>query len=681
MKRHQLLAVAVTFCSLLPINSILAEPLTPEKLQQIERPTGVSISPDSHYLAVTMTHGDLNKNKNVSELRFYAFPPTKGLSKPIQTLTGVSNLRWCPAKSGPTRCLLIKSEKEQSQAFLFNPAEGSLKQITHQEGGISQPVWSPDGLAVAYTSRVKRSSPISPVPTEGNTGRLYDDLFLRRWTQYYDGKFEHLFLQKLDSQAATDLTPFDRDFAPTSSTYSGADNCCFSGDGSRLFYSAPPARGHAFDTNYDVYELDLKTRQIRNLTGANPAADFGPRLSADGTRVYFWSHKRVGYESDRPQIRSIDSNHPGEIRTEEGLNRPLGVSEWLSTADGGAVYSFLDKEQYYLAVTKDNQSRQIDLKGLGPHSLSIDSGGRILACTTTSLAHPPTVTIVDLNSGLSRDFQVSTSTSKLELSDQIENVSIQVNGGQMGFWIIKPRHFDPSKKWPVAMLIHGGPQGAWTNDWSLRWNAQVWAARGYVVVMPNPRGSSSRSLQFQDEVSRDWGGRPYQDLMQCLDYLHSLPYIDKDRTLAAGASFGGYMVNWIAVHSQRFRALVTHCGVWNLDSMYGTTDETWFSDWEFGGVPWGPNRPVDYDKFSPHRYAEKLAQYKTPHLVVHNDLDFRCPVNQGLELFTALQRQGVPSRFLGFPDEGHWVTKPNNSVRWYREVFQFVEQHCPPGPK
>jgi dipeptidyl aminopeptidase/acylaminoacyl peptidase len=248
----------------------------------------------------------------------------------------------------------------------------------------------------------------------------------------------------------------------------------------------------------------------------------------------------------------------------------------------------------------------------------------------------------------------------------------------MQMWILKPPGFDPKLKWPLVYLIHGGPQGAWEDGWSFRWCPELWAAQGYVVALPNPRGSTGFGQKYVDEISGDWGGKCYEDLMRGVEYMESQPYIDKDRIAAAGASFGGYMMNWFAVNTNKFKCLITHCSVWNFESMYATTDELWFDEWEHGGPPWGKNRH-SYEKHSPHRLAANLAKFKTPMLVIHNDLDFRCPIGQGHELFTTLQRLKVPSRMVNFPDEGHWVLKPKNSEYWHKEVFAWLTKYVTPG--
>jgi dipeptidyl aminopeptidase/acylaminoacyl peptidase len=307
---------------------------------------------------------------------------------------------------------------------------------------------------------------------------------------------------------------------------------------------------------------------------------------------------------------------------------------------------------------------------------SVSANGGTIAYTAARMHRPADVFVGETN--------VSKANEKLlgELDlPKPESVEVPVEGAKMQMWVLKPPGFDEKKKWPVAYLVHGGPQGAWEDGWSFRWNAQVWAAQGYVVVMPNPRGSTGFGFKFMDEITGDWGGKCYRDLVAGLDFVEKLPYVDKDRIGSAGGSFGGYMMNWFAVNpvAKRFKCLITHCSVWNFESMWGTTDELWFDEWEHGGLPW--TQPAKYAEFSPHKKAGEFAKNKTPMLIIHNDLDFRCPIGQGHELFSALQRQGVPSRFVNFPDEGHWVLKPRNGQHWHKEVFAWMAKYAPPGGK
>jgi dipeptidyl aminopeptidase/acylaminoacyl peptidase len=242
-------------------------------------------------------------------------------------------------------------------------------------------------------------------------------------------------------------------------------------------------------------------------------------------------------------------------------------------------------------------------------------------------------------------------------------------GKDVQAWIVQPPQFDPARKYPLLVLIHGGPQGAWSDGWSFRWNAQVFASAGFVVFMPNPRGSTGFGQEFMDDINGDWGGRAYDDILRGTDFAEALPYVERGRTAAAGASYGGYMIDWIAGHTDRYKALVSHDGVFDLRSMYGGTEELWFVDWEFRGPFW--DNPQTYTRWSP---SEFVRNFKTPTLVIHGELDYRVPLEQGLGMFTALQRRGVPSRLIVFPDENHWVLKPANSVRWYQEVIGWLHK-------
>jgi dipeptidyl aminopeptidase/acylaminoacyl peptidase len=259
--------------------------------------------------------------------------------------------------------------------------------------------------------------------------------------------------------------------------------------------------------------------------------------------------------------------------------------------------------------------------------------------------------------------------SAYDLRPMEEFTTTDAEGAPVHSFLLKPPGFDARKKYPALMLIHGGPQGSWGESWTYRWNAQVFAAAGFVVAMPNPRGSEGYGTKFTDEINGDWGGRAYDDVMAVTDYVANLPYVDSDRMAAAGGSYGGYMVDWILGHTNRFKALISHAGVYDLHSETGATEELWFPAWEFKGLPW--QQPELYEKWSPSTYAK---EFKTPTLVIHGELDFRVPYTQGLQLFTALQAQKVPSKLLIYPDEGHWVLKPQNSLLWYRNFIEWITE-------
>jgi dipeptidyl aminopeptidase/acylaminoacyl peptidase len=354
------------------------------------------------------------------------------------------------------------------------------------------------------------------------------------------------------------------------------------------------------------------------------------------------------------------------------------VEEFVWFPKSNGVVFVAEKEGHapiWTARVDSDELKRISKAGVCS-SLSMSRDSK-LAFTDARMNRPAEVMISDSGKAPTNVSRANADLlGKLKMP-QPESVTVKGAGGTpMQMWILKPPDFDSNRKWPLVYLVHGGPQGAWTDGWSYRWNPQVWAAWGYVVALPNPRGSTGFSQKYVDEISQDWGGKVYEDLMHGVDYLEKLPYIDKERMAAAGASYGGYMVNWFAVNTGRFKTLICHCGVWNFDSMYATTEELWFDEWEHGGPPWGKNRH-SYEKHSPHRFAGNLSKFRTPMLIIHNDLDFRVPVSEGIQLFTTLQRQGVSSRFVNFPDEGHWVLKPANSQLWHREVRSWLTKHVP----
>jgi dipeptidyl aminopeptidase/acylaminoacyl peptidase len=467
------------------------------------------------------------------------------------------------------------------------------------------------------------------------------------------------------------LTPGDRDAVPTSSTFGSGDEFAFSPDGRELAYTATPtpAREEAWKTDHDVWIVSLASGARRQVT-TNPAADGCPRFSPDGRWLAYRAMKRPGFEADRWQVVLLNR--------ETGALRRL-TADWDRSVDG---LTWSPDSRFLVLEAEDQATKRLWRIGL--------DGGTPEALTPGGAAGEPTVlrdasTVVFSRSTLNSPAELfsvpvrgGTLTPLTQLNMPVlarvamnmpKSVTVRGAGGTpVQMWILQPPGFDPARKWPLVLWVHGGPQGAFLDSWSYRWNAQLWAAQGYVVALPNPRGSTGFGQRFTDQISHDWGGRVYRDLMACLDFLEKRPWIDAQRMAAAGASFGGYMMNWFQGNTDRFKTLVTHCGVYNFEAMYGTTEELWFDEWEHG-IPW---ENPDFNRFSPHRLARK---FKTPMLVIHNELDFRVPVSQGMELFTTLQRRGIPSRFLYFPDEGHWVNKPQNSALWHRTIFEWLADY------
>ncbi len=678
-------------------------PMRIDDLYRFERVSEPTISPDGKWVAYQQSSIDLEKNSSTSAIYIV---PTDGTAEP-RKLTGSGKKDGRPRFAPDNRTLCFQSNRSGSmQLWLIDIFGGEARQLTSISTEASSAIWSRDGKSIAFVSAVfpqysekafaesdranrEATEAIEKSPTKART---FDRLFYRHWDSYVEGKRQHLFVVKLKSGPngleadgdPHDATPGDRDAYPTSSTFSSGEDFTFSPDGSHLIFTAVPEENESWSTNFDLcrVKIDNRSPKWETLT-SNPAADSGPRVSPNGKHLAWRSQLKPGYEADRWRLTYAEIKPDGSF---------VGVETTPFPDVDPPVGEFIWQNDERIVFTADNRGRQelwrIDVKPAGGGKPIIgsylnESGqymglcnaeGKIAFCRAR-MDHPAEVVLTEreISKPLSNVNERLLKELNLPRPESIETIAIE-GDRKMQMWLLKPPGFDPSKKYPCVYLVHGGPQGAWEDGWSYRWCPQLWAAQGYVVAMPNPRGSTGFGQQFVEEISGDWGGRCYRDLMAGADYVESLPYIDKNRIASAGASFGGYMMNWFAVNTDRFCCLVTHCSVWNFESMWGTTDELWFDEYEHGGLPW--EQPEKYREFSPHVKAGNLGKFKTPMLVIHNDLDFRCPIGQGHELFAALQRQGVPSRFINFPDEGHWVNKPANGKLWHAEIFAWLDKHC-----
>jgi dipeptidyl aminopeptidase/acylaminoacyl peptidase len=558
---------------------------------------------------------------------------------------------------------------------------------------------------------------------------IFDHLLYRHWNAYREGKRAHLFVVSANAcvwtgtlpcpgGVARDLTPGDYD-SPVFSL-GGQDNYAFSPDGQELCYTSNHDKMEAASTNNDLWIVPVNgttdhvgtaasTVQPKNITADNPASDSTPLYSPDGKYIAYRAQKRPGYESDRFRLMLYDRKTGVKRNLTEKFDRWVGAFTWgpnskliyfAAENEGGSSIYVISED----IEIKEYPNGSVSIPIFWPILIldgfsddpSITKDGQTLLFTRMSIQSPSE--IAQVKAGISDSCNLQTMQGKWKpgaykascdlsrwqpLTHMNNSVLPRVAMSPLeSFWfpgalgdkvqgfIVKPPNFDPSKKYPVKFLIHGGPQGAWGDDWSYRWNAQLFAANGYVVIMINFHGSTGYGQKFIDAINGDWGGAPFEDLMKGLDYAEQhYPFIAKDRECALGASYGGYAINWILGHTNRFKCLVSHDGMFNTESAWGTTEELWFNEWEFKGTPY-TNREL-YRKWSPHLSA---TDFKTPTLVVHSQRDYRLDVSEGFQLFTTLQRLGVPSKMLYFPDEGHWVLKPQNSRLWYKTVNDWVDQ-------
>ena len=564
---------------------------------------------------------------------------------------------------------------------------------------------------------------------------IFDRLLYRHWNAYKEGKRTHIFVISPDDCRASldrtgggtcphvaiarDLTPGDYD-SPVFSL-GGQDNYAFSPDGQELCYTSNHEKMEAASTNNDLWIVPVNPStkhvgtsasavQPKNITADNPASDSTPLYSPDGKYIAYRAQKRAGYESDRFRLMLYGRATGQKNNLTDDLDAWVGTFTWSQNSQ--QVY-FVYEKKGNASVESFEINRAYERSFGGPgdpyknfanfrevvpsgfnEDLSVSPDGKTLAFTHMTIQTPneiftastmqPTMNLqrsARVEGGLTLNAENLIRPSALtHLNDSVlSQVSMSpletfwftgALGDKVQGFLVKPPNFDPGKKYPVKFLIHGGPQGAWGDDWSYRWNAELFAANGYVVIMINFHGSTGYGQKFIDAINGDWGGAPFEDLMKGLDYAEQhYPFIDKDRECALGASYGGYMVNWILGHTNRFKCLVSHDGMFNTDSAWGTTEELWFNEWEFKGTPY-TNRET-YRKWSPHLSA---TNFKTPTLVIHSQRDYRLDVSEGFQLFTTLQRRGVPSKMLYFPDEGHWILKPQNSRLWYKTVNDWVDQ-------
>ncbi len=660
-------------------------PMEIEDLFRFQRVEDPQVSPDGKWVACVITRVDKAENRSDSDIWLLPFEggsPRQLTNSPKHD----RHPRWSP----DGKWVVFESNRGGTfQLYTISTQGGEARPLTSLSTEAAQPVWSPDGSHVAFISAVFPEFSDKPFKESDELNRrrleereqskvkaqVFTRLLFRHWDSWVEGKRQHLFVVPMKDGVAQgdprNVTPGDRDAVPTSSTFSAGDDFAFAPDGKTLAYTATPVptREEAWSTNHDLYEVELETGARRQIT-TNAAADGFPRYSPDGKFLAYRAQERAGFEADRWQLMILERATGVRRSLTAGFDRSVEAFTW---APDSRTLFFEAEERGTKPLWR------VGIEGAAPTQavtgavnadVRVTPDGRALVYARASMVRPAELFVTALEGGRTEALSGVNDALAGELDfTPPESVSYEGAGGlPIQMWLVKPPGFDSSVKYPLVFWVHGGPQGAWQDGWSFRWNVQLWAAQGYVLALPNPRGSTGFGQKFVDEISGDWGGKCFDDLMAGLAWLERQPYVDTNRMASAGASFGGYMMNWFQGRTDRFKCLVNHCGVYNFVNMYGATDELWFDEWDHG-IPW---LNAEFEKWSPHRGA---GQFNTPTLVIHGEQDFRIPVTEGINTFATLQRRGVPSKFLYFPDEGHWVLKPQNSALWHRTVFDWLAEY------
>ena len=677
MKR--LIAVAISLLALASFFVAQERRFTIDDLLKVRRVGDPQVSPKGDLVAFTITDVDRIANKSITQI--YLVPIGGG---EVRQLTNDEHSsvspRWAPDGE---KLAFISARDGEDQIWTIDVSSGALKKITTLSTGAGDPIWSPDGKLLAFSSDVypeclddacnKRKA--DEKAQSKVKAHVADRLLYRHWKFWKDGIRSHVFVVSSAGGEARDLTPGDYDAPPFS--LGGPTDYAFSPDSRELAFASNHDKVEATSTNSDVWTISVRGGAPKNITAANHGYDGSPQYSPDGRFIAYRSQATPGYESDRFRLMLYDR----KTGTARSISEQLDswVDEFAFSPNLPIIYFTAEergKQPIYIVNFNGGVVKKLVEDGFNtePH---VTPDGKTLVFSRSTMTAPSEVYRANVNGGggvaeLSKTNDAAIAPFKLQSAEEVTwtgGVGAKVAG-----WIIKPPNFNPRRKYPLVVLIHGGPQGAWNDNWGYRWNPQIYANNGYVVFMPNPRGSTGYGQQFVADISGDWGGKVFTDISNGVAMAANLSYVDKTRIGAAGASYGGYMIDWIEGHNNdprfRYKVLVSHDGVYNLTSMTGVTEELWFTDWEFKGTPW--SNPAMYERWSPHNFVKN---FNTPILIITNTLDYRVPEGEGMQLFTAVQRMGVESKLIDFPDEGHWVSKPANSYFWYNQVLAWLDKH------
>ena len=676
-KQLTALIAASTLVGTLPASAHEGQHMTPEMMLSLARVGASSLSPDGKTIVYSVGFPNIKENKIRTELFSIASNGT-GRRQLTQGIAGLHGARWIQQGR---RISYISSESGEPPVWTMAPDGTDRKQVTRIEGGLSDYLFSPDETKLAYIKEIpfgKSTKEVYPDLPKA-TGRIVTDLMYKHWDEWVEA-IPHIFIASVGNEPITsgkDILEGEPYEAPTK-PFGGSEELSWSPDGKTLAYSSRKKTGveYSLSTNTDIYLYDLASGTTRNITEGNGGYDTHPRFSPDGSKISWISMERDGYEADLKRLFIQELKTGKKTFLTDGFEYDVDETVW--SPDSKSIFFLATKHaeaQLWELTLKGRKIRQITTGMHDYTSLDLQAGKLLAGRQSYTL--PTDLYLVDPKTGRADQL---THENK-ETLDRLSPISVEkrwvktTDGGNMLVWVILPPNFDKTKKYPALLFCQGGPQSPVSQFFSYRWNMRLMAEQGYIVIAPNRHGVPSFGKAWNEQISGDYSGQNIQDYLTAVDEVKKEPWVDADRLGCVGASYGGYSVFYLAgVHQKRFKAFIAHAGIFNLEMQYMTTEEMWFANWDMGGAPWEKDNAVAQRTFanSPHKL---VGNWDTPILVIHGERDYRILAGQGMAAFNAAKLRGIPAELLIYPDENHWILRPQNALLWQRTYFNWLDKY------
>lgn len=677
MRKNFILIIALLLIAIGSYSQTEKKLMTPEILWSFGRISTVSVSPDNSTVLFSVRYFDIPENKGQTD--FYSVPVNGGN---VTRLTNSADGKYSPLyRPDGKKIGFISAKSGTPQLWEMNPDGTELKQISNIEGGINEFKYSPDMKKILFTKDVKIDKDIHDIypDLQKTTARYYTDIMYRHWDTWADGTYSHIFIADYSEKisSAIDIMqsePYETPMKP----FGGMEQINWSPDSKQIAYTCKKMTGkqYSISTNSEIFIYNLDTKQTVNISEGMMGYDVAPTFSPDGKKIAWCSMERDGNEADKNRLFIMDMESKVKTYATKDLDQNAEGLQW--TKDNKSVYFIsgvrATEEIYRYDLADGKITRVTD----GQHNyLSVIHAGNFLIAEKQSISKPTEIYKVDPVTG--KDEEISFINKgmldKLAIGEVKKRMVKTTDDKDMLAWVIYPPNFDPNKKYPALLFCEGGPQSTVSQFWSYRWNFQIMAANGYIIIAPNRRGVPSFGSEWLEQISGDYGGQNMKDYLSAIDDLSKEPYVNKDKLGCVGASYGGFSAYWLAGnHEKRFKAFIAHDGIFNAEANYLETEEMWFENWDMGGPFWDKNNTVAQKSFltaSPHRFVQN---WDTPILCIHGEKDYRIVYTQAMQAFNAAILRGIPAELLLFPDENHWVLHPQNGIVWQRTFFKWLDR-------